>query len=168
MYDKKKLDSRSEKGVFIGYDKNSPAYLVYYPESDKIQKHRLLKFVTKMTTEQQTQTVLSSDDDDLEANKTYQRPTLELEETTESMQDEPEVSSPVSNSETQTTETNADRYPTRVRKKPSYLKEYVTENSDDQVLSNIDYCYRLACGIPQTFKEAVTSPDRQLDQSYGR
>ena len=30
-HDKKKLDSRCEKGVFIGYDKYRPAYLVYYP-----------------------------------------------------------------------------------------------------------------------------------------
>lgn len=29
-YDKKKLDTRCEKGVFVGYDKNSPAFLVFY------------------------------------------------------------------------------------------------------------------------------------------
>lgn len=33
--DKKKLDSRCEKGIFVGYDKYSPAYNVYYPETRK-------------------------------------------------------------------------------------------------------------------------------------
>lgn len=48
--------------------------------------------------------------------------------------------------------------PSRVRKKPEYLSEYVTDESgDDQVLTNIDYCYRVMCNIPLTFKEAVTS-----------
>ena len=28
-----KPDSRYEQGVFVGYDKNSPAYLVYYPDT---------------------------------------------------------------------------------------------------------------------------------------
>ena len=32
---KKKLDARSTKGVFVGYDKGSPAYLVYFPETGK-------------------------------------------------------------------------------------------------------------------------------------
>lgn len=48
-HDKGKLDSRSEKGIFIGYDKNSPAYMIYYPNSKKIQKHRLVQFVSKMS-----------------------------------------------------------------------------------------------------------------------
>lgn len=43
---KQKLDSRSDKGIFIGYYKNSPAYLVYFPSSGKVQKHRLVKCVT--------------------------------------------------------------------------------------------------------------------------
>lgn len=40
----------------MGYDKNSPAYLVYYPEKEKVQKHRLVKFPTKTGTEKETQT----------------------------------------------------------------------------------------------------------------
>ena len=44
---KKKLDDRSKKGVFLGYDKGSPAYLVYYPASQKIMKHRCVKFTDK-------------------------------------------------------------------------------------------------------------------------
>ena len=54
--EKSKLDSRCEQGVFIGYDKNSPAYLVYYPDTKRVQKHRLVKFTTKTTKERETQT----------------------------------------------------------------------------------------------------------------
>ena len=31
----KKLDPRSKKGIFVGYDKGSPAYLVYYPDTTR-------------------------------------------------------------------------------------------------------------------------------------
>lgn len=34
--EKGKLDPRCEEGIFVSYDKNSPAYLVYYPEKEKV------------------------------------------------------------------------------------------------------------------------------------
>ena len=40
----KKLEPRSKEGIFVGYDKNSPAYLVYYPESMKVERVRCVKF----------------------------------------------------------------------------------------------------------------------------
>ena len=45
-HDYKKLDSRCTKGVLVGYDKNSPAYLVYHPGNGKVMKHILFYFVT--------------------------------------------------------------------------------------------------------------------------
>lgn len=53
------MESRCEQCVFIGYDKNSPAYLVYNPNSEKVQRYRLVKFTTKMTNEKGTQTAES-------------------------------------------------------------------------------------------------------------
>ena len=44
---KKKLDARGRKGIFVGYDKNSPSYLVYYPENNSVLKHRVVKFTDK-------------------------------------------------------------------------------------------------------------------------
>lgn len=52
----KKLDPRCEKGIFVGYSKNSPAYLVYNPQTGNVSKHRLVKFIRKSSVEQQTQT----------------------------------------------------------------------------------------------------------------
>lgn len=60
---RQKLDSKGNRGIFVGYDKNSPAYLVYYPSSAKVQKHRLIKCVTPTAAEQETQTEMPTDDD---------------------------------------------------------------------------------------------------------
>lgn len=53
--EKGKLESRSKQAIFIGYDKNSPAYLLYYPDTDKVQKHRLVKDTTKVTRKEEMQ-----------------------------------------------------------------------------------------------------------------
>ena len=42
---------------------NSPAYLVFYPEGNRVLKHRLIKFISNVTN-QQTQTYPTDDDDD--------------------------------------------------------------------------------------------------------
>ena len=47
VQDKKKLDARGEKVFFLGYDKGSPAYLVYFPESGAIRKIRCVRFTDK-------------------------------------------------------------------------------------------------------------------------
>ena len=40
VQEKKKLDARGEKGIFLGYDKGSPAHLIYYPELGVLKKSR--------------------------------------------------------------------------------------------------------------------------------
>ena len=41
---RKKLDPRAEKGIFIGYDKYSPSYFVFFNNTKSIKKVRLVKF----------------------------------------------------------------------------------------------------------------------------
>ena len=60
---KKKLDPKCEKGILVGYDRNSPAYFVFYSECNRVLKHRLIKFISNVTN-QQTQTYPTDDDDD--------------------------------------------------------------------------------------------------------
>ena len=43
---KQKLDPRCRRGIFLGYDKESLAYLVYIPETSKVMKYRVVKFPT--------------------------------------------------------------------------------------------------------------------------
>lgn len=59
----------------------------------------------------------------------------------------------------QQVQTEERRNPPRERKKPGYLSDYVTDDKKDQLLMNIDYCYRLVCNVPLTFREAVASND---------
>ena len=33
VQNKTKLDSHCEKGIFVSYDRQSPAYLIYFPET---------------------------------------------------------------------------------------------------------------------------------------
>jgi hypothetical protein len=118
----KKLDARSQKGrpIFVGYDKGSPAYLVFYPETNKVEKVRCVKFIDNFQAGQ--------DDHDLISNR-------ERGENT----DKPEAKIPnvVVNEEQNTQEFEieqvgddkdiheqhiyAERYPTRARNKPNYF-----------------------------------------------
>ena len=42
-HDHKKLNPRGERGIFVGHSKNSPAYQIYNPHTEKVSKHRLVK-----------------------------------------------------------------------------------------------------------------------------
>ena len=103
----KKLDDRSRKGVFVGYDKDSPAYLVYHPETNKVEKLRCVKFFDNFKTEPEA----SNDDyDDLIV------PNREHVETTVNANEQMDA-----NAGTAGVENNAARYPTRTRNKPRYF-----------------------------------------------
>ena len=67
-HDHKKLDPRGERGIFVGHSKNSPAYLIYNPHTEKVSKHRLVKFIKRnCIIEQQTQTEYDSEVQSYEA-----------------------------------------------------------------------------------------------------
>lgn len=151
---KGKLDSRCERDIFVGYDKNSPAYMVYYPSTTKIQKHRLVEFVNKKSGEKQ-----DAEDEFVIQNKrpSVTEPTVtphktetqdvhsdnEIEEgDVETLKVEHEDEKPVER-----------RYPDRERKKP----DYYGDSAYGFDITDIDDCYRLLCNVPQTYKEAVSS-----------
>ena len=46
----KKLEVRSKQGIFVGYDRESPTYLIYFPESNKIEQVRCVKFFPTVNT----------------------------------------------------------------------------------------------------------------------
>jgi len=50
--DKQNLDSRAKKGNFIGYDKYSPAYFIYFKESRDIKRVRCVKFASRFNNEE--------------------------------------------------------------------------------------------------------------------
>lgn len=134
VQDKKKLDPRSVEGIFVGYDHDSPAYLVYYPDKNIVRRVRCVKFVTE-----------SNKSNDIISDV----PNVELIDTTDPVND---VANDISD--------NIKRNPVRTRNKPHYLSDFVTE--DDKEMSKIakcsvDYCYRVA-NIPKDYNEAIDSP----------
>ena len=159
--DRGKLDSRCEKGHFVGHDKGSPAYLVYYPHKRKVQKHRLIKFVTTTTCDNETQT------QELELDCEERVETLQPSVLNTDVQTDDPQSAPKDDGEEHPRVTphasDGRRYPSRERKAPGYLRDYAQGDSeeDDSTLTSVDYCYRAVCGVPLTFKEAMTSTESE-------
>ena len=178
-HDHKKLDPRCEKGIFVGYSKNSPAYLVYNPHTEKVTKHRLVKFIKKNSVEQQTQT-----DDETEAHEyTNRKPKngndaalqqikeiIENQSLEENEQVETDgsqngeitgtVSPDTDSADPKPSDSQNQRYPRREKKPPKYLEDYISDFGDEDVSNaSVDYCYRAICGVPQTYKEALQSPE---------
>ena len=101
----KKLDSKSEEAIFLGYDACSPAYIVYVPAKNTLRKARMVKFPA---------IVANSEINDCDLI-TYEKPRKQ------------NVGNEQSNNETIEEER---RYPERERKKPSYLSDYVKYSVD--------------------------------------
>ena len=115
-----------------------------------MQKHRLVKFVTKTTCENETQTQELGLDPKIygEERQTPQPRVLSSDIQTGGPQSpgddgkkHPRVTPQASSS---------GKYPTRERKPPGYLRDYTQRDSheDDTALTSIDYCYRAVCGVP--------------------
>lgn len=157
--EKGKLDSRCEQGIFIGYDKNSPAYLVYCPDTDKVQKHRLLKFTNKTAKEKETQTPGSH----IECQDREVHPrVLDNEENVDEKMGNASGQSvqgdvSVAECEQPSTESEARKNPPRARRKPLHLQDYETEDTVDQLVTCVDSCYRAVCDIPQNYQDAIGS-----------
>ena len=130
-----KLDPRAEKGIFVGYDRSSPAFLVYCPQAKTVRKVRCVKFTENFDN---------------------------VDETVELLPDsvkpgEPEVSTHGNE------DANVRRYPVRDHVRPKYLDDYVTGEDiddaiDDTANCTIDFCYRLA-NVPQSYQDAISSPE---------
>ena len=165
--EKGKLDSRCEQGVFVGYDKNSPAYLVYYPDTERIQKHRLVKFTTETAMEQGTQTPESHIQCDSEVHPRVNKD-VNVDDECVNVQNQGIQSGASGALSEQTertqpgkaTETVNRRNPLRARRPPGHLKGFETEFEDtvDKLETCVDFCYRAVCDIPQNYQDAIVSP----------
>ena len=140
IHNTKKLDPRCRKGYFVGYDRDSPSYLVYYPENRTVMKHRLVKFTDKFqATPDEPELLITPPADNAE------------ETVTTAPAEAPKPADPVPLAEP--------RYPQRNRQPPSYLADYdQTENSDNNDnVNRIDFCYMM--NAPLTYDEAMSSRD---------
>ena len=129
----------------MGYDKKSPAYLVYYPESRRVERVRCVKFFDSLSPENE---VLSTDE--------------EVETVPSVLPNVGQNSNAVNEAENEAlpeVQEGTTRYPTRARNKPSYLSEYVVESVVDNSINHaVDYCFRMT-DVPISYSEAVSSPE---------
>ena len=162
VQNKKKLDARSEQGIFLGYDTESPAYLVYYPEINDVRKIRCVRFTEKFPEEGKVTEYIYDECPLYTPSSPKVSDFLEIEHA--SKDDQKEHSH---GQESELNEVNQDeykndfnrKYPTRERRKPKYLNDYDTDaDLSSMAKCSVDYCYRIT-DIPRTYDEAVSSPD---------
>ena len=143
--EKKKLDDRSEEGIFVGYDRGSPAYLVYFPDANKIKKVRCVRFTEKIIVEPEC------DIDVYVGGRTDELKEENVQQGSGVQETEREIDVE-RNRESETDNSREVRYPTRERSMPKKFDEYVVYKVDNQ--ENVDYCYRVGI-VPQSYSEAV-------------
>ena len=150
----KKLDARANEGIFVGYDKYSPAYLVFDPDTQVVRKVRSVKFLSKSAQE--------TDEDEL---MTQSGPAMtRAEKPDEHVQDDvPEVKREAGDGTQPQVQRDQEpirdfenrRYPTRDRAKPKWLDDYVEKVTDSS--ADLDFCYRVGVHVPSTFEQARNS-----------
>ena len=142
----KKLDPRSEKGVFVGFDRGSAAYLVYIPTNRVVRRVRCVKFTDSFDDVQ----------DDLAGDGEIM--VHKAEAPVENVQNENVQGNDVNlDDEVHVGDEVQPRYPKRDRGKPKYLNDYETDY--DQVKCTVDYCYNLVTDVPNSYEEAIGSSD---------
>ena len=168
---KKKLDARCKKGIFLGYDKGSPAYLVLFPKEGKIEKVRNVKFTNKFPFSKPDYSEVELDEDE---SISQRRADVQREFTPHQVgpnehnapeeplhiEAEPLENEVMNQPEAQPNQNR--RYPTRDIRKPSHLNDYVIQDvdDDDTINYNIDYCCSTSI-IPRTYEEAVDSEENE-------
>ena len=132
----KKLDARSEQGIFIGYDKESPAFLVYFHETGKVRKVRCVKFTDKY------ENIEPNEDDWARRNVSSENYVPQEANDPERCTDDVPVQEPEPGQEPEpVTEDGNRRYPSREHRKPKRYGDYVL---DESAKYTVDYCFRVA------------------------
>ena len=179
---KTKLQPRSEKGIFLGHDPQSPANLVFFPGDDILKRVRIIKCFKK----QPKANCVELPDESyvlpppspkqamsppIHEDAPYKEPSPDNEEEeTPICHEESDVDPEfhdcdddeqehVHDSVKQETQT-VPRRSTRICQKPKHLQEYITDSESDDPQDSalcVEYCYKVS-SAPKTYQEAVSSP----------
>ena len=142
IHNTKKLDAKGKKGYFLSYDRDSPAYLVYFPETNSVMKHRIVKFTDSFEKVPQDFNEDLSVDVGLIRNEKEE---TEVGNVTQTIQNpDPEAQ---------------DIRPQRTKQPPSHLKDYVTKAASSDTTKCVDFCYVI--NIPSSFDAAINSEDAE-------
>ncbi|KAJ8412641.1 hypothetical protein AAFF_G00115920 [Aldrovandia affinis] len=67
------------------------------------------------------------------------------------------------------TETGTRKNPPRTKRRPTYLQEFETEDTEDRLQTCVDSCYRAVCDIPRTYQDAIASTkSRQWENAMNK
>ena len=175
---KSKLDARCDKGIFLGYDKGSPAYLVLFPESGIIKKVRNVKFTNKFGVNKPDHKVgYDVDFLPMEVREGQTAPNIGQEQENAAppqeglrqvgpcqLQNIP-ARPGIENQPAQPAEVNPNmRYPVRNTRKPPHLDDYIVDQELDKrdlINYSVDYCYTAQI-YPKTYEEAMRSKDSKM------
>ena len=157
----KKLDPRSKKGYFVGYDKCSPSYLVYYKEENKVMKHRVVHFTDKFENIVSdgfiNEEFINCDSYDENNGFIKEENSEIIDNTDEGRNYNGNIINRNDSSRNLLNDNNVEkRYPTRTRKPPAHLNDYDLNTGEDAV-NFIDYCYML--NIPISYEDALNCDD---------
>ena len=184
----KKLDPRSEPGIFVGYDKGSPAYLVYFPKTATVKRVRCVEFLNKTQGEKQNLTMpvqMNSNEDDEEEFFGKRTRDHNISEEKEPEPEKQNLTMPVqigsnedyeeeflnrrtrdhnvieekqSEPEKRNPVTGTERSK-RNRSRPKHLEDYHVDDEIDEHLNRITLHYCYSMSVPTTHGEAMTSKD---------
>ena len=165
VQNKTKLEPRSKRGIFVGYDKESPAFLIYYPELKKVMRCRSVKFTESLNTNEQ----LINTDDDFPGNVSSDIPIAEIEQEIVNIpliivddvvtdaSSEQVINVPNADSN----EISSRVFPKRTRNPPKHLDDYVLDTDNDDIYITVDFCKRVNSDIPNSYKEAMNSSESE-------
>ena len=148
---KTKLDERSEEGIFVGYDSQSPSYLIYFPEKNSIKKVRVVKFISDNSN------FPLEDDTPFMIEKKIDNEKVSTESNNENIQNSESTKLDLDKLQEESVESNKNRYPVRNKSKPKYLDDYVSNS----VEYAFDCVYRIL-DVPNNFKEAMQNPEADI------
>ena len=164
IHEKKKLDPRSQKGYFVGYDKYSPAYLIYYPRSNTVLKNATVSFTEKFekefnekpTTQEQNELpdIFQGNQGELEEEEIIHEEINGDENQTIYKSKPTEADEDKSKEEKENKNETDDNHRSSTRKKirPKHLEDYTCQMSDT--------CYKiLSTEIPVTYADTLKSKD---------
>ena len=152
-----KLDSKCTEGIYVGRDPESPAYLIYFPSSQSVRKVRNVRFVKENFPTQEVP--LSVEIRDLrEVSIVSRNQPCSVETPADPpTPDDPPIPANLPTETEGTENIDEPRYPTRERRKPARLDDYVV-NSVEESFSH--HCFYLSQGVsvPSIYQQATSSP----------
>ncbi len=163
----KKLDDKAQKGIFVGYDKRSPAFLVHFPQTGTVKKTRNVKFVNSMP-----DTYICNDDcveEDFDFHgERRSAPTNNGShfgsDSTPAFESTPgtTLANDNVNNEAQNTNPEVTQFGrgARTKTRPKFLDDYLVNDDLDTHIGYINHsCYSISNFIPQTHSEAISCTD---------